>query len=77
MKTFISGGQIIHSQIGEDDGCHSDDEYPSEFFLTPVTNVPEMEVSGKDQPGDQGPVFFGIPAPVVGPGHFPPPGAEQ
>ena len=67
--------QKIDPEICEQDGDKTDYGKISNAFAVPSTHQPGMQKGGIDEPGNQRPGLFGIPAPVTAPGGIGPDGS--
>lgn len=60
--------KIIHAEIGEHHGEEAENGEKGDPSALPAAHRAQVEQCGINQPGDQGPGLFGIPAPVAAPG---------
>ena len=64
----MEASQVIDSKIGDEDTEKTDDRHDCNFFPGPASNHARMQQGSIDEPGDQRPGFFRVPAPVSSPG---------
>ena len=57
--------QKIHSDIGKNHGGKTHDGQNGGAAATPIQRVARMQVSQKDQPGDERPGFLRVPEPQL------------
>lgn len=73
----MQSGQIIDAEIGEQDGSEADDRHDRHALSPPAPDEAGMKHDGVNDPGNQGPRFLWIPAPVGAPGEMGPDGSCQ